>query len=102
MTRDEALTIAVMFVRKRYPESFSNLDVEEPGIVRASVSGRSTWNVRLYYLREPDVDIYPAWLHVLVDDETGEPWEMGPKGKPTSTSWNNPWLKKRMKSKHAN
>jgi hypothetical protein len=94
MEEAAVLAIARDFVRENYTSILSNLDLEKPSVRRISAEEggkeydfRATWRINYYYVNEPEgIDIFPHWVSIFVDDETGEPW-LEKNGKPSRTSW---------------
>jgi hypothetical protein len=93
MSAEEAVAIAREFARRRFPTDFSAMDLSSPRIHRSMLYERDTWSVQFDYLPEASVDVYPAWVTILVDCETMQPW-MTDKQREWRT-----WLKKYLRRK---
>ena len=101
LTKQLALEAATAY---RLSKTGASVDVWEPQvrfeekIKRMTwVVERATWVVEFY----PDyshltMDLYPFYDEFFVDDLTGEVWDWhGTDRKPSPTTWNNPWLRKK-------
>jgi hypothetical protein len=101
LTKQLALEAAIAY---RLSKRGASVDVHEPRVlfeekVKRStwVVERATWIVKFY----PDyshltMDVNPDYVEYFVDDLTGEVWDWyGTDRKPSPTTWNNPWLRKK-------
>ena len=102
MTEEAALEAGREFIQLRRPGSPELDDPCRVELIKAEdtrnhFGKRVTWQLRFLWTHLPEgVVASPGWTEVFVDDLTGETWWFETNGKPTETTWRNPWLKNKL------